>query len=56
MMRHMGYKPGWWAVYFIYCAIPIAIYARILVKFAKEVPETYYCIGYLLSYQIQSLF
>ncbi|XP_037909607.1 calnexin isoform X1 [Hermetia illucens] len=36
MMRHMGYKPGWWAVYFIYCAIPIAIYARILVKFAKE--------------------
>lgn len=35
-MRSINYKPGWWAVYFVYCMIPIAIYVRYLYKSAKE--------------------
>lgn len=36
-MRSMNYKPGWWAVYFIYCAIPVSIYIWYLVRRAREV-------------------
>lgn len=37
MMKSMNYKPGWWAAYFIYCAIPVVIYIWYLVKRAREV-------------------
>ncbi|XP_028047243.1 calnexin isoform X2 [Monomorium pharaonis] len=37
MMRAMNYKPGWWALYFLYCAIPIVAYIWYLCKRAREV-------------------
>lgn len=41
MMRYMNYKPGWWASYFIYCMIPICIYAWYLStrRCSEEVTE-----------------
>ncbi|KYN19040.1 Calnexin [Trachymyrmex cornetzi] len=36
MMKAMNYKPGWWALYFLYCAIPIVAYIWYLCKRACE--------------------
>lgn len=39
-MRYMNYKPGWWAVYFFYCSIPVAIYVWYLCRRCEEVFPT----------------
>ncbi|XP_060647337.1 calnexin isoform X2 [Drosophila nasuta] len=36
MMRHMNYKPGWWALYFLYLLIPASCYVFYLYRRAKE--------------------
>ncbi|GBP07453.1 Calnexin [Eumeta japonica] len=36
-MRAMGYKPGWWALYAVYCAIPVTVYVCYLVRRINEV-------------------
>ncbi|XP_047357279.1 calnexin isoform X1 [Vespa velutina] len=36
MMRSMNYKPGWWALYFCYCMIPIILYVWYLIKRSRE--------------------
>ncbi|XP_043493413.1 calnexin-like isoform X1 [Polistes fuscatus] len=36
MMRSMNYKPGWWALYFCYCMVPITIYVWYLIKRSRE--------------------
>jgi hypothetical protein len=36
-MKALNYKPGWWALYFVYCAIPIGIYVYYLWKRVAEV-------------------
>lgn len=43
-----NYKPGWWALYFVYCAIPIVIYIWYLQKRYREV--------YLVVIQTYKLF
>ncbi|XP_049765930.1 calnexin isoform X2 [Schistocerca cancellata] len=35
-MRAMNYKPGWWALYFLYCIVPIAIYVWYLCRRVSE--------------------
>lgn len=35
-MRYMNHKPGWWLLYFFYCAIPIAGYVTYLLRRSKE--------------------
>lgn len=37
LMRHMNYKPGWWALYFLYLLIPASCYVFYLYRRAKEV-------------------
>lgn len=37
MMKAMNYKPGWWALYFVYCGIPVVAYIWYLCKRACEV-------------------
>ncbi|XP_052737908.1 calnexin isoform X2 [Bicyclus anynana] len=32
-----GYRPGWWALYALYCSVPVAAYVAYLLKRAKEV-------------------
>ncbi|XP_055386055.1 calnexin isoform X2 [Condylostylus longicornis] len=39
LMRHMNYKPWWWALYFTYVAIPFGLYARFLRNAKKEEDE-----------------
>jgi hypothetical protein len=41
MMKTLNYKPGWWALYFVYCAIPIATYVCYLWKRVSEVTTGY---------------
>lgn len=36
-MRRMNYKPGWWALYFLYLLIPASCYVFYLYRRAKEV-------------------
>ncbi|XP_011137857.1 calnexin isoform X2 [Harpegnathos saltator] len=36
MMKAMNYKPGWWALYFVYCAIPVVAYIWYLYKRCRE--------------------
>ncbi|XP_046747740.1 calnexin isoform X1 [Diprion similis] len=36
MMHSMNNKPGWWAIYFIYCAIPVVLYVSYLIKRSGE--------------------
>ncbi|XP_032597402.1 calnexin isoform X2 [Drosophila grimshawi] len=36
MMRHMNYKPGWWALYFLYLLIPASCYVFYLYRRSKE--------------------
>lgn len=36
LMRHMNYKPGWWALYFLYVSIPIGGYVYYLYRRSKE--------------------
>ncbi|XP_039746107.1 calnexin isoform X2 [Pararge aegeria] len=31
-----GYRPGWWALYVLYCSIPVAAYVTYLLRRAKE--------------------
>ncbi|XP_058986682.1 calnexin isoform X1 [Musca domestica] len=40
LMRHMNYKPGWWALYFLYCSIPIGGYIYYLYRRAVEEEDT----------------
>jgi len=40
MMKAMNYKPGWWALYFLYCAIPVVAYIWYLCKRAFEVQHS----------------
>lgn len=35
-MRYMNHKPGWWMLYFLYCAIPIAGYVTYLLRRSTE--------------------
>lgn len=35
-MKHTNDKLGWWALYFVYCLIPIALYAWYLSRRAKD--------------------
>ncbi|XP_023164641.1 calnexin isoform X2 [Drosophila hydei] len=37
LMRHMNYKPGWWALYFLYLLIPASCYIFYLYRRSKEV-------------------
>ncbi|XP_034130437.1 calnexin-like isoform X2 [Drosophila guanche] len=36
LMRRMNYKPGWWALYFLYLLIPASCYIFYLYRRAKE--------------------
>nr|XP_041632956.1 calnexin isoform X2 [Drosophila kikkawai] len=36
LMRRMNYKPGWWALYFLYLLIPASCYVFYLYRRAKE--------------------
>lgn len=36
-MRSINHKPGWWALYIVYCMIPVVIYCWYLWKRTKEV-------------------
>ncbi|CAH2062768.1 unnamed protein product, partial [Iphiclides podalirius] len=36
LLRATNYKPGLWAVYAVYCAIPVSIYVAYLVRRARE--------------------
>lgn len=36
-MRSINNKPGWWAVYIVYCMIPVVIYCWYLWQRTKEV-------------------
>ncbi|XP_022211030.2 calnexin isoform X2 [Drosophila obscura] len=36
LMRRMNYKPGWWALYFVYLLIPASCYIFYLYRRAKE--------------------
>ncbi|XP_043260945.1 calnexin-like isoform X1 [Colletes gigas] len=36
ILKATNYKPGWWALYFLYCAIPIVIYIWYLQKRFRE--------------------
>ncbi|XP_017849363.1 calnexin isoform X2 [Drosophila busckii] len=36
LMRRMNYKPGWWALYFLYLLIPASCYVYYLLRRAKE--------------------
>ncbi|KZC08876.1 Calnexin [Dufourea novaeangliae] len=36
ILKATNYKPGWWALYIIYCAIPVVIYVWYLLKRARE--------------------
>jgi len=36
-MKYLNYKPGWWALYIAYCAIPITMYVCYLWKRVAEV-------------------
>ncbi|CAL7942377.1 unnamed protein product [Xylocopa violacea] len=36
IMKATNYKPGWWALYFIYCAIPIILYIWFLLTRVRE--------------------
>ncbi|KPJ01047.1 Calnexin [Papilio xuthus] len=38
VLRATNYKPGLWAMYAVYCAIPVSIYIAYLVRRAREVP------------------
>ncbi|KPJ16233.1 Calmegin [Papilio machaon] len=37
LLRATNYKPGLWAMYAVYCAIPVSIYIAYLVRRAREV-------------------
>lgn len=41
MLRAMNYKPGYWAAYAVYVAIPISVYVAYLVRRAREVYGSY---------------
>jgi len=47
LMRRMNYKPGWWALYFVYLLIPASCYVFYLYRRAKEVGH-----GLVLRFQI----
>lgn len=56
-MRHMNYKPGWWALYFLYLLIPASCYVFYLYRRAKEVESVtlmrdflYASVDYLHTY------
>jgi hypothetical protein len=51
MMKSLNYKPGWWALYFVYCAIPIGIYVRYLWRRVAEVTSNVsaYCSLLIIS-------
>nr|CAD7443778.1 unnamed protein product [Timema bartmani] len=36
MMKSMNYKPGWWALYFLYCMVPVLGYSWYLWKRVAE--------------------
>ncbi|XP_063700248.1 calnexin isoform X2 [Culicoides brevitarsis] len=36
LLKRLNYKPGWWAVYFCYCAIPVVAYIYFLAQRVKE--------------------
>ncbi|XP_043786169.1 calnexin-like isoform X1 [Apis laboriosa] len=36
ILKATNYKPGWWALYFIYCAIPVILYIWYLLKRIRE--------------------
>lgn len=36
-MKSMNYKPGWWALYFLYILIPVSAYVWYLCRQVKEV-------------------
>lgn len=40
MMKAMNYKPGWWALYFLYCIIPVVAYIWYLYKQIREVQHS----------------
>lgn len=48
-MRHMNYKPGWWALYFLYLAIPAGCYVYYLYRRSKEVDLQFYTFFYRLK-------
>lgn len=48
MMKILNYRPGWWALYFVYCAIPIGIYVCYLWKRVAEVTGSCAVYCYLL--------
>lgn len=35
-MRYMNYRPGYWALYMLYCSIPIGVYVAYLLRRSKE--------------------
>lgn len=47
MLRAMNYKPGWWALYALYVAIPIVAYVACLVRRANEVTAVLASLTYL---------
>ncbi|XP_034184726.1 calnexin isoform X1 [Osmia lignaria lignaria] len=36
ILKATNYKPGWWALYFLYCAIPVVLYVWYLLKRLRE--------------------
>uniref|UniRef100_A0A8D8CQ19 (northern house mosquito) hypothetical protein n=1 Tax=Culex pipiens TaxID=7175 RepID=A0A8D8CQ19_CULPI len=38
-MKYMGYKPGYWAAYFVYCSIPVIAYVWFLLRRRNEPNE-----------------
>ncbi len=43
LMRYMNYRPGWWALYFFYCSIPVSIYVWYLCRRCNEVYNCQNC-------------
>lgn len=37
ILKVTNYKPGWWVLYFIYCAVPVVLYIWYLLKRVREV-------------------
>lgn len=37
LLKKLNYKPGWWAIYFCYCAIPVVAYIYFLAQRVREV-------------------
>ncbi|XP_050493149.1 calnexin-like isoform X1 [Bombus huntii] len=36
ILKVTNYKPGWWVLYFIYCAVPVVLYIWYLLKRVRE--------------------